>query len=209
MCIAFLRIDTAALRTHLSRPGLVIAATIWSSLALPLMLGGIFILSGLKYSSPGLFLALMFQAATSPMMASPALAALMGLDATLVLITMLTSTALIPLSAPFFIHVFVGSAVELSPLTLGVKLFVVLAGSAARWAGAAQDYRQAYHRKSKGRDKWLQCHYPVRFCSGHHGRGRAPFYDRTGVRSWPLRSGVRHVFCTAFLDHSRLRIKGP
>ncbi len=130
LCIAFLRVDTASLRIHLGRPRLVIASTIWSSLAVPIIFGGVFILSGLKNSSPGLFLALMFQAATSPMMASPALAALMGLDATLVLITMLTSTALIPLSAPLFIHFFVGSTIELSPLALGVKLFVVLAGSA-------------------------------------------------------------------------------
>ena len=31
-CMAFLRVDTAALRGHMRRPGLVLAATAWTSL---------------------------------------------------------------------------------------------------------------------------------------------------------------------------------
>jgi len=42
----------------------------------------------------------MLQAVASPMMATPALADLLGLDATLVLATLISSTALIPLTAP-------------------------------------------------------------------------------------------------------------
>ena len=42
----------------------------------------------------------MLQAVASPMMAAPALAAVMGLDSTLVLVTLVTSTALIPFTAP-------------------------------------------------------------------------------------------------------------
>ena len=72
----------------------------------------------------------MLQAVASPMMAAPALAALMGLDATLVLITLVTSTALIPFTAPLLtLHVFVGAALTLSPLTLGLKLLAILGGS--------------------------------------------------------------------------------
>jgi len=78
------------------------------------------------------------------MMAAPALAAVMGLDATLVLITLVAGTALIPLTAPLFAYAFFGSALTLSPLALGVKLFAMLAGAslaaaATRWifGGAA------------------------------------------------------------------------
>jgi hypothetical protein len=72
------------------------------------------------------------------MMAAPALAALMGLDTTLVLITLVTSTSLVPLTAPLFAYAFFGAALTLSPLTLGLKLFALLAGSlfvaaAIRW----------------------------------------------------------------------------
>jgi BASS family bile acid:Na+ symporter len=77
------------------------------------------------------------------MMAAPALAAVMGLDSTLVLITLVSSTALIPLTAPLFAYAFLGTALTLSPLGLGLKLFLILAGAllvagAIRWTvGAA------------------------------------------------------------------------
>ena len=81
-------------------------------------------------------------------MAAPAFAALMGLDATLVLCTMVTSTALLPFTAPLFAYVFIGSALTLSPLALGLKLFAILSGSALvgftvrRIAGLAAIERQ-------------------------------------------------------------------
>jgi BASS family bile acid:Na+ symporter len=64
------------------------------------------------------------------MMAAPALAALMGLDATLVLVTLITSTALIPFTAPLFAFVFIGPNLSISPLALATKLFAILAGAA-------------------------------------------------------------------------------
>ena len=85
--------------------------------------------TGLDARSPELFLALMLQAVASPMMAAPALAALMGLDSTLVLITLVTSTALVPVTAPLFAYAFFGTALTLSPLALGLKLAAILGGS--------------------------------------------------------------------------------
>jgi hypothetical protein len=72
----------------------------------------------------------MLQAVAPPMMAAPAFAAPMGLDATLVLVTLIASSALTPLTAPLFAYAFIGPALSLSPLALGFKLFVILAGSA-------------------------------------------------------------------------------
>ncbi len=129
LCISFMRVDMAAMRGYLAKPALVIGATLWSTIAVPLLFGLVGVATGLDKSSPDLFLGLMLQAVASPMMASPALVALMGLDATLVLITLVTSTALVPLSAPLFAYLFFGSALSLSPLTLGLKLFAILAGA--------------------------------------------------------------------------------
>jgi len=76
-------------------------------------------------------------------MAAPALASLMGLDATLVLVALVASTALVPLSAPAFAYMFFGGVLTLSPLALGTKLFAILAGALVvgavirRLAGAA------------------------------------------------------------------------
>ena len=130
LCIAFLRVDTGALRTYLGRPAIALAATAWTSLVVPTLFGVGCLTFGLKDRSPELFLGFMLQGIASPMMAAPALAALMGLDATLVLVTLITSTALIPFTAPLFAHAFVGPVLTIAPLTLGIKLFAILAGSA-------------------------------------------------------------------------------
>jgi hypothetical protein len=149
LCISFTRVDIAALRDHLRRPGIVLAATAWTTLGVPLISGASCVAAGLDAHSPDLFLALMLQAVASPMMASPALAAVMGLDSTLVLVTLVTSTALVPFSAPLFAYVFFGAALTLSPLGLGLKLAGILAGSllvaaAIRWtAGASAIKRHA------------------------------------------------------------------
>jgi BASS family bile acid:Na+ symporter len=148
LCISFMRVDIAALRDHLRRPGIVLAATAWTTLGVPLI-GVSGRAAGLDAHSPDLFLALMLQAVASPMMASPALAAVMGLDSTLVLVTLVTSTALVPFSAPMFAYGFFGAALALSPLGLGLKLAGILAGSllvaaAIRWtAGACAIKRHA------------------------------------------------------------------
>jgi predicted Na+-dependent transporter len=129
LCISFMRVDVAALRNHLRRPGIVLAASAWTMIAVPALIGTFCLAAGIDKSSPDLFLALMLQAVASPMMAAPALAALMGLDSTLALITLVTGTALVPLTAPLFAWMFFGTALTLSPLGLGLKLGMILAGS--------------------------------------------------------------------------------
>jgi hypothetical protein len=130
LCTAFLRLDTAAFKTCLRRPAIVLAATAWTSVAIPVLFGVSCLAFGLNKQAPDLFLGLMLQAVASPMMAAPALAALMGLDATLVLVTLITSTALVPLTAPLFALVFVGPSLSIPPLILAIKLFLILAGAA-------------------------------------------------------------------------------
>lgn len=130
LCTAFMRVDLASLRDYLRRPGLVLGASAWTVVAVPLLFGVIGMLTGVDADAPDLFLGLMLQGVASPMMAAPAFAALMGLDATLVLVALVISTALTPLSAAVFVHLFVGPGSPLSPVNLGVRLFFMLAGSA-------------------------------------------------------------------------------
>jgi predicted Na+-dependent transporter len=129
LCLAFVRVDAATLRGYMKRPALVLAATAWTSLVLPILFGTGFLMMRLDARSPDLLLGLMLQMVAPPMMAAPAFAAVMGLDATLVLTTLITSTALTPITAPLFVHAFVGSTLTLSPLALGLKLFAIVAGS--------------------------------------------------------------------------------
>ena len=131
LCIAFLRVDVASLRGYIRRPFLVLTATAWTSVAVPILFGLCCGVIDLRGQAPDLYLSLMLQGVASPMMAAPALAALMGLDATLVLATLVTSSALIPLTAPLFALIFIGPSLTISPLALGFKLFAILAGAAA------------------------------------------------------------------------------
>ena len=131
LCISFTRLDVATFRAHLRRPGLVVAATGWTTIAVPVLVGTVARVTGIDAALPDLHLALMLQATASPMMASPALAALMGLDATLVLITLVTSTALVPLTAPLFAYLFLDGTLSLAPAALGLKLAGILAGAVA------------------------------------------------------------------------------
>ena len=148
LCVAFLRVDPAAFRGCLARPVIVLAATAWTTAVLPALFGAGYLVFGLSDRSPDLFLALILQAVASPMMAAPALAALMGLDSTLVLVTLVTSTAVIPFSAPAFTYAFIGDGLTLSPLALGLRLLAILTGSALvgtivrRMAGSAAIERQ-------------------------------------------------------------------
>jgi BASS family bile acid:Na+ symporter len=128
--------DVTAFKAHIRRPAIVLAATAWTSFAVPTLFGVSCLAARLDKRAPDLFLALMLQAIASPMMAAPALAALMGFDATLALVTLITSTALIPLTAPVFALVFIGPNFSISPLTLAVKLFAILAGAGLVGLGA-------------------------------------------------------------------------
>jgi BASS family bile acid:Na+ symporter len=127
---AFLRLDIARLRHALRRPALVIAATTWTLLAIPLLIGGAGLALGLEDRAPALFLGVTLHAVASPMVAAPAFAALMGLDATLVLFALVASTMAIPLTAPLLAQFFLGPAANLSPGSLGLGLFAILGVSA-------------------------------------------------------------------------------
>lgn len=129
LIIAFLRMDFGAARLHVRSPGLVIAASSWTTFAVPMLFAFGCWVSGVGSASTALFLALMLQGVASPMMAAPAFAALMGLDATLVLLSFIISSVVTPISAPLFASL-MGLELPLSPVELGLKLFGILGGSA-------------------------------------------------------------------------------
>jgi BASS family bile acid:Na+ symporter len=126
---AFLRADIDAAKRNLSRPALVLICTFWTMVAIPALTVAATALAGLRLAAPDLHAALMLQAMTSPMMSAPAFAALMGLDATLPLATLVLSSVLLPVTATLFTAA-AGLNLPLSPLTLGAQLGGLLGGSA-------------------------------------------------------------------------------
>ena len=128
LCLAFLRVDPDALRRRFARPGLVIAAATWMIVVTPLVCG--FALGRFDLDR-GLLVALIFQAAAPPLVASTAFAALLGLDAALALAALTVCTAATPATAAAFAALFLGPAAGVSASALGLRLFAMLAGAAA------------------------------------------------------------------------------
>src|SRR3954453_21715535 len=149
LCLAFLRVDPAEVRAHFSRPRSVAAAAAWMMLATPLMIGLALVAFDMPDRLPGLYVAMILQAAAPPVISAPTLAALMGLDAALSLATLVVCTAVTPFTAPLFAMLFVGPTMAISPVALGAKLFGLLAGAALiawlvrRFAGKAWVARQS------------------------------------------------------------------
>jgi hypothetical protein len=130
LCLAFLRVDPGALRAQFARPQLLLAAAVWTMLIVPVLTGLALSAYGLGGRSPALLLALMMNVVAPPIFASPALAALMGLNAAVTLALLLSCIAATPFVAPALVAVFVGPAVTFSPVALGLRLVLMLAGAA-------------------------------------------------------------------------------
>lgn len=129
LVLAFLRVDPVVLSHHFTQPMLIAAATLWVMVVVPAALGALFLAVGLDKTVPGLFFMLVLQMSGPGLMSSPALAALMGLDVALTLASLVVCSAITPLTASLFSHLYLGSAV-ISPYGLGLKLAAILAGSA-------------------------------------------------------------------------------
>lgn len=129
LMLAFLRVDLSALRRYFTRPGLIVAATIWLMLVAPALIGAIFFYAGVGHALPGLYFMLVLQLAAPGLMSAPAVAALLGLDVALTLAGLIVSVAVAPVSAGLFTHLFLGTALA-SPLALGVHLALIIAGAA-------------------------------------------------------------------------------
>ena len=130
LCLAFLRVEPAALHAYLRRPALVIAASLWIMIVMPLIFGFALTFFGVGALAPGLLIALMLQACAPPIISSPTFAALLRIDSALSLATMLVCTAAIPVTGPLFAAFFIGGAIDIAPVALGLRLAALLAVSA-------------------------------------------------------------------------------
>jgi hypothetical protein len=147
LLFSYLRTDPAAFLRYLRSPGLTIVAALWVMVAMPLLFGVVFTLSGLREGMPALYTILILQVATTPITSAAAFAALMGLDVAFSLVTLIITNALSPLTTVGFSYLFLGSTM-FSPLELGIKLFLffsvsgVVAHVIRRIAGTAWLERQ-------------------------------------------------------------------
>ena len=129
LVLSFLRVDPVALRAQWARPRLLVMATAWTMLALPLIM--LLALSGVDLrASPVLLLALTLHAVAPPTFSSPSLAALIGLNGAISLALLIACTATTPFTSPALVAAFFGTDVTISPVALGLRLILILAGAA-------------------------------------------------------------------------------
>lgn len=130
LLFSYLRADPAAFGRYLRAPRLTVIASLWVMVAVPLIFGTAFALSGIAKTMPALYTILILQIAISPITSSAAFAALMGLDVAFSLAGMILSNALSPVTTVAFSYLFLGTAL-FSPIALGLKLFFFFAVSGA------------------------------------------------------------------------------
>jgi BASS family bile acid:Na+ symporter len=75
-------------------------------------------------------LALVLHAVAPPTFSSPSLAALIGLNGAISLALLIACTAATPFTSPALVAAFSGADVTLSPVALGLRLVLILAGAA-------------------------------------------------------------------------------
>lgn len=150
LLFSYLRTDPAAFVRYLKAPGLTIVAAVWIMVAVPLLFGTIYALSGMREAMPALYTIMILQMAITPITSSAAFAALIGLDVAFSLAALIVSNAVSPLTTVAFSYLFLGTSM-FSPVELGIKLFFFFAASGAmayairRIAGQAWIERQKEH----------------------------------------------------------------
>lgn len=95
--LALVRVDWNQIAGHLAKPATTIAATAWLLIASPALAALVVKLFGV---SPGLAAALVLFAVSPPLVTTPALAVLLGLDAALALVIVGVATLLAPVAVP-------------------------------------------------------------------------------------------------------------
>ncbi len=142
--IGFARIDLSRARGFFARPAPLAAGLVWLVLSLPVAMWTMLGLVGRANLDSGLVLGLALQAAAAPILATPAVALLLGLEPTFALLLLTAHMAILPLVAPFLASFVAGDAVPLDGWAIARNLALLLAGAFAaatairsRWSLAA------------------------------------------------------------------------
>lgn len=129
LLITFVRIEAAALKALLLAPGRVLAAALCLVVAPPAIVTAGVAVVGRNALEPGLLLGLAVLAAAPPIMSSPTVAMLLGLEPALILATVLSITVLSPVLSPAVASFVAGQAVPLDPAILVIRLVGLVGGS--------------------------------------------------------------------------------
>ena len=129
--VVFMRVDLSITAGLLRRPAKLAAACLWLIAAPVLLIGGAFLLVGRDALDPGLVLGLAIMGAAPPIMSSPAVAILYGFEPSLIIASVIVTTIISPIVAPFLVEVLAGAAVPLDRWVLALRLLIFIGGGMA------------------------------------------------------------------------------
>ncbi|MTH99457.1 sodium:proton symporter [Roseibium sp. RKSG952] len=131
LILAFLRFDPAAAAKHLKRPFLLVCASLWIMVVLPLLALAAAHALGLPALGDDVMLAVFIAMAPPAIMSAPAFIYLMGLNGAFSLTVLVACVVVTPLSAPFLAELMAGADLPLDPWMLAFQLGWLLIGSFA------------------------------------------------------------------------------
>lgn len=127
LTVSILRTDVAALVERVRRPLPALAASVWVTVVLPLVLLSAASLYGPPLSDPLVLAIIYLFSAPPPIVSAAAFAFLMGLDGALVLAVLLTATVAMPLTASAVAALFVPDTFPIGALDLAGRLALLIA----------------------------------------------------------------------------------
>lgn len=126
----FVRVDVRAVLKVLRAPSRFAAACASTILVPPVVVSASIALIGRPHVDPGLLLGIAVLAASPPIMSSPAIAMLLGIEPALIIATVIVVTVLSPLISPVIAGWIAGGAVPLDLPALVMRLVSLVGGAA-------------------------------------------------------------------------------
>jgi len=124
--VALIRLDWRRLSAHLSQPTATALALLWLLVLSPLLVHA---LAGALALAPALHGAMVLMAAAPPLMASGALALMLGLDVALAVVVTTLATALMPVTVPAIALHLLGIELDIALSVLMLRLGTIVGGS--------------------------------------------------------------------------------
>lgn len=129
VAMALARLDMARALGHVRRPLALVTTVAFLVLSLPLAAWAGLTLIGRGTVEPGLLLGVSLQVASAPILATPAIALLIGLDSAFAVVALIAHMAILPLVAPALASFVAGDAVPLDAFAMARNLALLLAGA--------------------------------------------------------------------------------
>jgi len=118
LVLSMMRIDWVQVLALIRNPVKITFAVTWLLLLSPL---AVWTIAGMPSAPTGLTVAVILMAASAPITSSPAMVALIGLDADLSLVVLIAATLLVPFTLPI-VSAFIGVELTISSLALFARL---------------------------------------------------------------------------------------